>query len=126
MAIGSDSRSAIEQRRPLWRLLHEALVLGGLWLLYTFGRALAGRRTAPARGHASQVWSLERDLRLPDEGRVQRVVLHWNWLVHAANDYYKFEHFLALVGVTVWLLLWRHRPLPRLPRGVGLHAPAPV
>jgi membrane-associated phospholipid phosphatase len=107
MAGGSERRSAVEQRRPRWRLLHEAGVLGGLWLLYTLGRALAGRHTASARSHASQVWSLERDLHLPDEGRVQRVVLHWKWLVHAANDYYKFEHFLALVGVTVWLLLWR-------------------
>src|SRR3954453_23721233 len=107
MAVDSESRSAIEQRRPLWRLLHEAGLLGGLWRLYTLGRALAGRRTAPARGHASQVWSLERDLHLPDEGRVQRGVLHWGGLGHAANDYYKFEHFLALVGVTVCLLLCR-------------------
>ncbi|MBW8792609.1 MAG: phosphatase PAP2 family protein [Streptomyces sp.] len=87
--------------------MHEAAVLGGLWLLYTLGRALAGRRTGHASGHASQVWSVERDLHLPDEGRVQRAVLHWSWLVHAANDYYKFEHFLGLVVVTVWLLLWR-------------------
>jgi hypothetical protein len=53
------------------------------------------------------VWSLERELHLPDEGRVQRVALHWHWLVHAADDYYKYEHFVSLGVVAAWLLLRR-------------------
>jgi hypothetical protein len=107
MPGGGSNRSAVARRRPAWRLAHEAGLLGGLWLVYTLGRALAGLRTAPAKDHADDAWSLERRLHLPDEARVQRAALHWSWLVHAADDYYKFEHFASLGVVATWLLLWR-------------------
>lgn len=130
----STNGSAVERRRPAWRLLHEVVVLGGLWLLYTLGRAAAGRRSGHARGHASDVWSLERSLHLPDEGRVQRGALHWTWLVHAADDYYKYEHFVTLVVVAGWLLVWRPERYPRFRQvlvltsalGLVLHAAYPL
>ena len=95
-------------RRP-WRrrLGHEALVLGALWLAYTLGRALAGRHVAGARGHASDVWRLERELRLPDEAGWQHWALGHPALVSAANVYYKYEHWVALGAVALWLLLFR-------------------
>ena len=95
-------------RRP-WRrrLGHEALVLGALWLAYTLGRALAGRHVAGARGHASDVWRLERELRLPDEAGWQHWALGHTALVSAANVYYKYEHWVALGAVALWLLLCR-------------------
>lgn len=89
------------------RLGHEALVLGALWLAYTLGRALAGRHLAGARGHASDVWRLERELRLPDEAGWQRWALGHPALVSAANVYYKYEHWVALGAVALWLLLFR-------------------
>jgi PAP2 superfamily len=100
-------------RRPLWwRLVHEALVLGALWIAYTLGRALAGRHVGSAYGHATQVWRLERDLRLPDEARVQAWALDRTWLIQAANDYYKYEHWIALAIVTCWLLAFRPEHYP--------------
>ena len=103
-------------------------------MVYTLGRALAGRRTGPARGHASDVWSLERALQLPDEGRVQRAALQWGWLVHAADGYYKYEHFVSLFLVVAWLVLWRpdryllfRRVLVRTSAlGLALHAAYPL
>jgi PAP2 superfamily len=96
------------ERRPLWwRLGHEALLLGVLWMAYTLGRALAGRHVGSAYGHATQIWRLERDLRLPDEARVQLWALSHPDLVRLANDYYKFEHWVALGAVACWLLVSR-------------------
>lgn len=95
----------VERRRPGWRLLHEALVLGGLWLVYSLGRALAGRHTGGARAHSSDVWALERALHLPAEDAVQRAVLGRETLVHAANAYYEYEHFTSLGLAALWLLL---------------------
>ena len=131
--MGRVSTHAV-RREVAGRLLHEAIVLGGLWLLYTLGRALAGRRTAPARPHATDVWSWERSLHLPDEGRVQQGALQWTWLVHAANDYYKFEHFVTLVLVAGCLVVWRPEHYLRFRRvlvltsalGLVLHAAYPL
>ncbi len=93
-------------RRPLWwRLLHEVLLLGALWMVYTLGRALAGRHVGSAGDHATDVWRLQRWLRLPDEARLQAWTLQHDRLVQAANLYYKWEHWVALVAVVVWLLV---------------------
>ncbi|RKS67983.1 PAP2 superfamily protein [Motilibacter peucedani] len=96
-----------EQRRPAVRLLHELVVLGGLWLVYSVGRGLAGRHTTGAPGHASDVWSLERRLHLPSEAALQRFALHSEDLVRVANVYYEFEHFVTLGLVSLYLLLVR-------------------
>lgn len=103
---GFDSQ-AVERRPPLWRLLHEVVLLGGLWAVYTLGRVLAGRHTGPANGHASDVWALERSLQLPDEAAVQRMALQVPDLVRAANAHYKYAHFATLAVVVIYLLLWR-------------------
>jgi hypothetical protein len=99
--------------RPVWwRLLHEAVLLGGLWMVYTVGRGLAGKHVGSAYGHATDVWRLERDLRLPNEASLQRWTLDHTWLIHAANAYYKYEHWLALGAVALWLLLARPERYP--------------
>ena len=82
-------------------------MLGALWMAYTLGRALAGRHVADAREHASDVWRLERDLRLPDEASWQHWALGHPDLIRAANVYYKYEHWVALGAVALWLLLFR-------------------
>ena len=99
--------------RPLWRRIgQEALLLGALWIAYTLGRALAGRHVAGARDHATQVWNLERDLHLPDEAAWQRWALGHPDLNRTANVYYKYEHWIALGVVTLWLLLFRVERYP--------------
>ena len=104
----ADEVAARIERRPVWRRLgQEALLLGTLWMVYTLGRALAGRHVAGARDHASDVWRLERHLHLPDEASWQRWALGHTDLVQAANVYYKFEHWVALGVVVLWLLVFR-------------------
>lgn len=96
-----------------WRVLHEVLLLGALWLVYTLGRALAGRHVGGAGDHATDVWRLERTLRLPDEARWQAWALDQPGLIRAANTYYKWEHWVALGAVVLWLLVARPEHYPR-------------
>ena len=100
-------RRAAQDRPVWWRLGREALVLGSLWLLYTLGRGLAGRHVGSAYGNASDVWALERRLGWPDEAAVQAFALDRTWLIRAANDHYRYVHWIALVLVTGWLLVRR-------------------
>lgn len=106
----------IAARRPWWRLLHEALVLGGLWGVYTLGRALAGRHVGAAGEHASEVWRLERWARLPDEAGVQAWALRRPGLVRVANGYYAYSHWVGLVVVVALLLVFRVGYYPRFRR----------
>ena len=82
-------------------------MLGALWATYTLGRAVAGRHVAGAREHATDVWRLERNAHLPNEANWQRWALGHPDLIRAANVYYKYEHWVALGVVTLWLLLFR-------------------
>ena len=107
LAPADEVAARIGQRPLWWRVAHEALLLGALWMVYTLGRALAGRHVGAAREHAGDVWRLERDLRLPDEASWQRWALGHTDLIQAANVYYKFEHWVALGVVTLWLLVFR-------------------
>jgi PAP2 superfamily len=105
--VSTIEKTRVERRPLWWRIGHEALLLGALWMVYTLGRALAGRHVGSAYGHASQVWGLERDLRLPDEARVQRWAVAHPTLIQLANHYYKYEHWVALAVVAGWLLVAR-------------------
>ena len=110
------------ERRPLWwRIGHEALLLGALWMVYTLGRALAGRHVGSAYGHASQVWGLERDLRLPDEARVQGWAVTHPGLIQLANRVLQVRA-LGRAGRGRGLAADRPaRPLPVVPPGAGAH-----
>ena len=112
VAAAQDQAHPVARRPLWWRVLHEVLLLGALWLVYTLGRALAGRHVGSASVHATDVWDLERALRLPDEARLQAWTLEHGWLVQAANTYYKWEHWLALVAVAGWLLAARPERYP--------------
>ncbi|MFJ8545606.1 phosphatase PAP2 family protein [Streptomyces sp. NPDC093586] len=88
-------------------LVRELLLVAGLFLVYKFGRGLATGHTAEAFRNAHHVWDGERALRLPDEGTVQSLLLHGDWLIHVANTYYATVHFPATVVFLVWLYLRR-------------------
>ncbi|WP_077801721.1 phosphatase PAP2 family protein [Streptomyces sp. JHA26] len=88
-------------------LVRELLLVAGLFLVYKFGRRLATGHTAEAFRNAHHVWDGERALRLPDEGTVQSLLLHGDWLVHGANTYYAAVHFPATVAFLAWLYLRR-------------------
>lgn len=88
-------------------LVRELLLVAGLFVVYKAGRQLAAGHVDAAYHNADHVWSLERALRLPEEGAVQGVLLHSETLVHLANTYYATVHFPATVLFLVWLY-WRH------------------
>jgi hypothetical protein len=91
------------------RILPEAALVVGLWLVYNAGRFLAAQHTGRAFAHAARVWHLERRLHLPDEVDDQRFVLgHDLVVVRVADDYYRWVH-LPLT-VVVLALLFRFRP----------------
>jgi len=102
-----EVRSSVARRPLWWRLAHEALVLGALWTVYTLGRGLAGQHVGSAYDHGTHVWRLERELRLPDEAAVQGWALERSWLIRGANDWYRWEHWVALAAVAFWLLAFR-------------------
>ncbi len=100
----SDTSPARAARPPLVR---ELLLVAGLFLVYKFGRLLAGGHTAEAFHNAHHVWKWERALHLPDEGVIQSLLLHGGELVQVANTYYAAVHFPATAAFLVWLYLRR-------------------
>ncbi|MGV9563699.1 phosphatase PAP2 family protein [Streptomyces sp. NPDC003480] len=100
-----ENEGAAAIRRP--PLVRELLLVGGLFLVYKFGRQLANGHTAEAYRNAHRVWGWERSLRLPGEGAVQSALLHGHTLVRAANLYYVAVHFTATAAFLVWLYLRR-------------------
>jgi hypothetical protein len=91
------------------RILPEAALVVGLWLVYNAGRFLAAQHTGRAFAHAARVWHLERRLHLPDEVDDQRFALrHGPVAVRVADDYYRWVHLPLTVVVLV--LLFRFRP----------------
>ncbi|WP_328333668.1 MULTISPECIES: phosphatase PAP2 family protein [unclassified Streptomyces] len=93
-------------RPPLAR---ELLLVVGLFLVYKLGRQVASGHVAEAFHNADRVWSFERAVRLPDEGSVQRALLHSDSLIHIANTYYAAVHFPAMILFLAWLY-WRRPP----------------
>ncbi|MFJ3711600.1 MULTISPECIES: phosphatase PAP2 family protein [unclassified Streptomyces] len=86
--------------------VRELLLVVGLFLVYKLGRQVAGGHVDEAYRNADHVWDFERWAHLPDEGSVQRAVLHSDSLVHIANTYYATVHFPAIVLFLAWLY-WR-------------------
>ncbi len=89
------------------RLIRELLLVAGLFTVYKAGRMLSTGRTEEAFHNAARIWDAERALRLPDEGSVQRLLLHGDTLVHTANTYYASVHFPATALFLIWLYLRR-------------------
>ncbi|MFC6594435.1 phosphatase PAP2 family protein [Kitasatospora paranensis] len=130
-----DVRPPAEQaadRRP--PLLRELLLIGALYTVYRLGRIAAEGHVPRAFRNAGDVWQLERFLHLPDEDDVQRVLLHSDLLIHAANAFYATVHFPATVLFLVWTYwrrpahyVWIRRVLTALTgAGLALHLLLPL
>ncbi|WP_030765022.1 phosphatase PAP2 family protein [Streptomyces sp. NRRL F-2664] len=103
------------------RLIRELLLVVGFFALYKAGRLLSTDRTGEAFRNADRIWDAERLLHLPGEGAVQRLMLHGDALVTAANSYYAVVHFPATALFLIWLYvrrpahyLWTRRVLAAL------------
>lgn len=94
------------------RLVREVPLLIVLYLAYQLGRVLAGEHASAAFVHAEQIWDIERALRLPDEGDLQRWVWTWPGAIRAANAYYAGAHFPVTGAVLVWIFICRARAYP--------------
>ncbi|WP_242909890.1 phosphatase PAP2 family protein [Actinomadura terrae] len=104
-----------------WRhALRHGLILAALWMVYTLGRALAGRRIGRAFPNSDDVWHLERWLHIPSEASLQRWALHSESGIRAADLYYKYVHFTDFVIITIWLLLWHPDRFPWFRRVIVL------
>lgn len=99
--------AAAARRAARRRLIRELLLVAGLFTVYKAGRTLSTGRTEEAFRNAARIWDAERALRLPDEGTVQRLLLHGDTLVHTANTYYAAVHFPATALFLIWLYLRR-------------------
>jgi hypothetical protein len=97
--LGS-SRAALGTSRP--NLLRESALILSLFVAYRFGRALISGQVQAAMINASEVWQMERLLRMPNELVLQQWALRWPDLVEAANWYYVGVHF----PVTAFFLAW--------------------
>ncbi|MFC9292644.1 phosphatase PAP2 family protein [Streptomyces sp. NPDC057011] len=98
---------AAGRRAARRRLIRELLLVAGLFAVYKAGRMLSTGRTDEAYRNAARIWDAERALHLPGEGAVQRLLLHGDALVHAANTYYAAVHFPATALFLIWLYLRR-------------------
>ncbi len=101
------SREALSRTRP--NLLRESILLGSLFLVYRFGRALIAGHVNAAMINAGGVWEMERYLRFPNELVFQQWALRWPDLVEAANWYYVGVHF-PLTGLFLAWGWWRRPP----------------
>ncbi|SHK67272.1 PAP2 superfamily protein [Actinacidiphila paucisporea] len=85
------------------RLLPELLLLVAVNAVYKYGRKVANGHTDEAYRHADSVWSFERGVHLPSEASVQRLMLHSETVIHAANYLYATVHFPAMVIFLGWM-----------------------
>ncbi|MGW5850478.1 phosphatase PAP2 family protein [Streptomyces sp. NPDC055254] len=91
------------------RLVQELLLVVSLFTVYKAGRAFSTGRTGEAFRNADWMRDAERALHLPGEGAVQRLLLHADPFVYAANTYYAAVHFPATACFLIWLYLRRPR-----------------
>lgn len=106
----SATTPAHQPTAPRPRLLREALLVAGVWLLYSVGRWIAAGDIDAAFTNAELLRDLERGLQLPDEQALQSSVLGWTGGLRAANAYYAGVQLPLTFAVLAWLF-WR-RPVP--------------
>jgi PAP2 superfamily protein len=87
------------------RAVREIALVGGLFVLYKLGRALATGHEELARTHARSVHRLEAVLHLPSEAHLQALLP--TGALHAANYYYVGVHFPLTLAFLAWGLLRR-------------------
>lgn len=112
---GSVIRRTPPRLRP--RPVRELALVAALFLIYKVGRVVADAHVARAYADAVHVWHWERVLRLPGEGHVQQALMASHSLVRAANVYYAWAHFAAMIVFLLWVYLFRpaqYVPLRRL------------
>jgi hypothetical protein len=88
-------------------LAWETAIVLGLYACWMKSADWAVTRAVGATGHGLWVWHVERDLHLPSEVSVQRLLLPHPLWVQAANGFYAVVHVPALIVFLLWLY-FRH------------------
>jgi hypothetical protein len=86
----------------------QAALIAALYALWQLIASYTDGRVVGAVQHGVRVWGLERDLHLPSEASVQRLILPHRWLVEGSNVFYAGVHVPTLGILLVWLFV-RHR-----------------
>jgi hypothetical protein len=107
LMVGMGLRAARRAPKRSDLAIETAIVLA-LYSLWQEGGSLADNHVAGAVSHARWVWSAERLMNLPNEVKVQGLVLSHPHLVEALNGFYDIVHVPALIGFLLWLY-FRHR-----------------
>jgi PAP2 superfamily len=91
--------------RPRLRWWREVVVAVVFYSLYTLVRDLHTTTggTGEAERNARWVVRAERDLHIFDEQKIQHAVLGWRAFIQFWNSYYGTVHFVAVVGVLIFL-----------------------
>jgi PAP2 superfamily len=99
-----------DTRATVWAhpFVREAGILSALYSLWQLAGTLSVVGTSDAFARARTLVHVERDLHLPSEAHIQRMVLHHPLTVQACNYYYAVMHFGVLAVFLLWLFL-RHR-----------------
>lgn len=99
------------RRLPWWGEL--AIIVVG-YVIYSFSRVAAPTKERDAFFHSSQVYDLERLLRIDIERPINQVVTAWGFLGDSFGYYYGTLHFVVTPAVLIWLFLRRPKAYPRL------------
>jgi hypothetical protein len=109
LAVASRAvrRSPARAARIFGPLAWETAIVLALYACWMKSADWAVTRAVGATGHGLWVWRVERDLHLPSELWVQRLVLPHPLLAQAANGFYAVVHVPALIAFLLWLY-FRH------------------
>lgn len=100
---------------PWWRWIAEIGLVVGVYSAYTLARNSVGSAivsTEHAVDNALHLISLERALGIFTEAGIQDWAFSHEWLIRAANFYYRGPHFWVTIGVLVFVLLRAPRRYP--------------
>jgi hypothetical protein len=86
----------------------ESGLIVGLYALWQGAGALSVLGPDGAISRARWIWQFERDIRMPSEAWLQRLLLPHPVLIQFFNLYYDILHFPVLIACMIWLFIW-HR-----------------
>lgn len=97
--------------RPVnrWHWWREVIIIAAFYGLYTLVRDLRGDKpvsAAQAFTNAKRIIGLERFFGIFHEATVQHWFLHDRALIKLCDDYYGSLHFIAVVGMLIFLFFW--------------------
>ncbi|MFF9480138.1 phosphatase PAP2 family protein [Streptomyces sp. NPDC014733] len=88
------------------RLWFEILLIALSYWTYSLIRNAVPEQEAKALRNADWIWQIEHTLGIAVEHTVNHAVNAVTWLIVPMNYYYATLHFVATIGVLVWLYRW--------------------